>query len=433
MKLAITPVPLAMTSSATKEVFVTTGAHTAEFSGLAAVAGAEFSLRACYAMISARWLNLSTEPGVLTGFGIAAVLLALSLFVATGVSNYSFGWMLGARAFRWSVVYLMFAGCSLFWSSASSTSSSALYWLGLVSDAAIIVLLCRGIGVETAAYSVMKGFVAATCALAATAWIMPPEADLRLGDLEYFNTNQIGNLCALALLMCSLLTCRGKRCWRGTSLFLGVTLCRSLSKATLVAFLVCQGYRLVQDPTMGRKRKSVLILVAAVIFLAFLGLWEAYFDIYSTAGNQAETLTGRTAIWAWSLSSGLSHPWFGNGFDAMWKVAPPFGSDLFEARHAENEILQQFFAYGVCGIAQLAGIYISLYRQFRAIRERSLQIVSNCFLIFVLVRGLAEAEPFDLLLPLWLLTLLSFIAQVEMKRQASEGGLGRLPEALERL
>src|ERR1035441_5380206 len=81
-------------------------------------------------------------------------------------------------------------------------------------------------------------------------------------------------------------------------------------------------------------------------------LLDAYFGVYTSAGNQAETLTGRTAIWAWALDAGLSHPWLGNGFDAMWKVAPPFGSELFEARHAENEILQQFFAYEI-GRAQV--------------------------------------------------------------------------------
>ena len=35
------------------------------------------------------------------------------------------------------------------------------------------------------------------------------------------------------------------------------------------------------------------------------------------------------------------------------------------------------------------------------------RLVLRCFFLYILVRGLAEAEPFDLLLPLWGVVLLS--------------------------
>jgi exopolysaccharide production protein ExoQ len=387
---------------------------------LAAFAGAEFSCRSSYALISARWFNIGTKPGVLVGFGFSAILFGLSLFAAFGRSEYTLRWMLRARSFRWVLLYLAFAGVSLLWSGAASSASSALYWFSLLSDVAVVALLCRGFGVELAAHSLLKGFIAGACVLAALAWIMPRADDLRLGNLEYFNTNQIGNLCALALLMCSLLAIRGDSCWRGVPLFLGLTLFRSLSKATLIAFVACESYRLAKDPGKSRRQKWLLIMGAVLVCFTFLGLWEAYFAIYTTAGNQAETLTGRTGIWAWSLAAALEHPWIGNGFDAMWKIAPPFGGDLFEARHAENELLQQFFAYGLCGILLLAGIYGSLYRQVRLIQNKSQRSLLVGILIYVVVRGLAEAEPFDLLLPLWLVTVLSFLTRAETCRSLSD-------------
>ena len=96
----------------------------------------------------------------------------------------------------------------------------------------------------------------------------------------------------------------------------------------------------------------------------------------------------------------------------MWKVFPPFGREMFEARHAENELLQQFFAYGVAGIIMLVGLYASLYRTnpFVAggVHSRSILII---IIIFIIIRGLAEAEPFDLLLPLWMITLMSSIVE----------------------
>ena len=403
------PAFFAAPSSYTGEGTLVAQVRANSISLLPALAGSEFACRACYVLISARWLNIGTEPGVLVGFGVSAILFGLALFAAFGRTEYLFRWMFHASSFRWVILYLAFAGCSLLWSGAASSASSALYWLSLLSDVAIVVLLCRGFGVERTIHSLLKGFVAGTCVMASIAWVMPREVDLRLGDLDYFNTNQIANVCALAWLMCSLLALRGGRFWRGVPLFLVLTLFRSLSKTTLIAFVACESYRFAKDESMSRKQRWLLILGVVTVCSASLGLWEAYFAIYTTTGNQAETLTGRTAIWAWALAAGLNHPWFGNGFDAMWKIAPPFGGDLFEARHAENELLQQFFAYGLCGIILLVTIYRSLYKQIRQIRTKPLRNLLVGLLVFIVVRGLAEAEPFDLLLPLWLVTVLAFL------------------------
>ena len=159
------------------------------------------------------------------------------------------------------------------------------------------------------------------------------------------------------------------------------------------------------------------------IGLVFGGLFESYYSIYTTAGNQAQTLTGRTGIWIYSINAGLEKPWLGNGIDSMWKVAPPFGPEMFEARHAENEVLQQFFAYGLAGIAMLAGIYGTLYRSIHGLPRSSTRVVLNGLVLFILIRGLAEAEPFDLLLPLWSITLISsYLGQLAQPLKSSAGG-----------
>jgi exopolysaccharide production protein ExoQ len=374
---------------------------------LAVCAGALFACRAIFALVSARWFNLGPEPGTFAGFGLSAALAAAAMLAAMGGSSTPITRMVRVRPVRWVLLYLAFAGCSLLWGASASASSSAIYWSSLVCDVGAVFLLVRAYGAERTAHSMMRGFIGGTCVLAAIAWMMPVASDLRLGDLEYFNTNQIGNLCALALLMCALLTSRRDGRWHAVMLLLGVTLFRSLSKSTLIAYIAAQAYVLLRDKSMSIRRKWLLVAVALVMTVGFWGLLDTYVDSYAS-GNQAESLTGRTAIWAWALDAGLSKPWFGNGFDAMWKVAPPFGGELFEARHAENELLQQFFAYGICGVALLVGVYGSLYRKMRALRgpERS---ALTAFLVFVIVRGFAEAEPFDLLLPLWLITALALL------------------------
>jgi len=243
--------------------------------------------------------------------------------------------------------------------------------------------------------------------IAVVAWLMPVQRDLRLGDEELLNSNQIGNLCAFAFFFCQYLMRSRKEKWGLAAAFLGVTLLRSLSKTTIIAFLVSQCFLLLRDKSISRRTKIRLAMGAGVLVMVFWGLIEAYYVVYTNAGNQAETLTGRVGIWSYVLSAALEQPWIGHGFNSIWKVVPPFGD--FEARHAENELLQQFYAYGVVGIGLLIGLYGSLYRQVRKLPRGSARIFFVSMLLFFVVRGFAEAEPFDLLLPLWAIVLITLL------------------------
>ncbi len=378
-------------------------------SALGLAAGCFFSVRTIFVLVSARWLDVGTQPGVSATLAISVILLMAACLNAFGSGSKPIRWIWSVGTFRWVTAYLAFSGCSLLWSATVSPIGSGLYWSALVSDVAIVCLVCRGAGIARGVHSMMKGFIMATCILAVVAWLMPAAEDLRLGDLDYFNTNQIGNLCALSILLCCILESRKDGRWRIPSAFLTLTLFRSLSKATLVAFLVAQGYRLMRDAGLSRRKKLLITLSTVALVVSFWGLFDAYYGVYTTEGNQAETLTGRTAIWAWTLDAAVTKPVAGNGIDAMWKVAPPFGGEMFEARHAENEFLQQFFAYGAIGVAMLAAIYGSLWGRFRRVEDRSERTALIALLLFVLIRGFAEAEPFDLLLPLWMITAVIFL------------------------
>ncbi len=384
-----------------------------------AIVGFYFSFRAAIVLIAVRVFALEPQTGAGTALGIGFILLLLVAFQSIGTPVHPFRWFVRLPSLSWVAAYLMFAGCSFAWSGAASISTSFLYWSGVASDVVMVVLLLRAGAVEETVSSLMKGFIASTCVLAIVAWIMPAQADLRLGDPDYFNTNQIGNLCAFGVLFAQYLMSRKDGKWGFAAGFLTVTLVRSLSKTTLVSFLLCEGFLLARDRSIPRKTKLLIAAAVVVTGLLFWSLYENYYDVYTTAGNQAETLTGRTAIWVYALNAAVERPWFGNGFDALWKVMPPFGPDQFQARHAENEVLQQFFAYGVVGVGLLIGLYGSLYRAMRRLPRGAMRTVCFTILVFVLIRGLAEAEPFDLLLPLWAIAALS--AVVETARDPESG------------
>ena len=386
-------------------------AEAQEISFTAFAAGFFFSFRAAVVMISARWLGVGSEPGVIAILAIELLLLLTIAFQAAGPAPPSALSIARISTLRWVFLFLAFSVASLAWSATVSRPASFLYWCALAADVASVLLLLRNLPISQVGPSLMRGFIVSTCVLACIAWIMPAAEDLRLGDLDYFNTNQIGNLCALAIFMAQFLAAHKNGKWKPAIFFLTVTLLRSLSKATILAFILAEAFLLIYDTTMSRRKKVALAATALVLVIAFAGLILAYLDIYTTTGNQAETLTGRTAIWAYTLDASLDKPWVGNGIDAMWKVFPPFGKEMFEARHAENELLQQFFSYGVAGVIMLLGLYRSLLRKIAAMPKGLARAILLGVMLFVVVRGLAEAEPFDLLLPLWMIALLACVTE----------------------
>lgn len=378
--------------------------------GLAFAVGFYFSLRISIVLFSVRILGIDPSTGTEISLALNLLLLGLVCFDSLGSGHRTFSSILQLPSVRWVMAFLLFSCFSLVWSETASLPNSAAYWLGMATDVAIVVLILRLKSVSIVSYSLMKGFIWSTCCLALVAWIIPAQSDLRLGDEDYFNANQIGNLCAFAIFLAQYLMRRKEGKWGLAIFFLAITLFRSLSKTTLVAFLVSESFLVIQDRSIRRKTKIMLIVAVTLIIFVFWGLYEAYFDLYTTAGNQAETLTGRTAIWLYALGAVSDHPWnlwIGHGFDSMWHVIPLFAAGQFEARHAENELLQQLYAYGIAGVVLLGLIYGSLYQQIRKLSRGPVKMVLLSIMLFIVVRGLAEAEPFDLLLPLWAIVLIS--------------------------
>jgi hypothetical protein len=103
-------------------------------------------------------------------------------------------------------------------------------------------------------------------------------------------------------------------------------------------------------------------------------------------------------------------------------------------------LLQQFFAYGLAGIIMLCGLYGSLFRRIRRLPPGSMKTILLSLLLFILIRGFAEAEPFDLLMPLWMMTVLSAVLAASLSIEQARAHLysahvsssGPLPEMRKR-
>jgi exopolysaccharide production protein ExoQ len=384
--------------------------------GLPFVVGFFFSFRLFIMLLSVRVLGTDNETGVEISLVLNFVLLLLAVFQTIGLVGREKARMFHLASVRWVILFLSFSGCSLLWSATASLPAAIVFWCAMAADVGIVVFLLRVGPVKEVATSLMKGYIWGACAIAIIAWLLPAQSDLRLGDEELLGPNQIGYLCAFALFFVQYLMREKVGKWGPAALVLAVTLLRTLSKTSIIAFLVAESFLLLRDKSMSRRTKVMLVLASVVVGIAFSSLLISYFDIYASAGNSPETLTGRLTIWAVILDEAVQQPWIGHGFHSVWKVIPPFGD--FEARHAHNELIQQFYTYGVVGVVMMAGLYGSFYRQIRRLAGSPLRTLLYAFLLFILVRGLTDTEPFDLSLPLWTIVMLSLL--IEHARTTSD-------------
>jgi exopolysaccharide production protein ExoQ len=387
--------------------------------GLPCAIGFYFAFRLFFVVLAVRIFGATPQTGTEINLVLNFFLLLVTAFGCLGTVRYSFGKMARLPDVRWVLLFLAFSCCSLAWSSTVSLPISIAYWCGLAADVAIVMLLFRAERVTVISVGLLKGFVWGACLGAVVAWLLPAQSDLRLGDEELLGPNNIGYICALALFFAQYLMRKKNGSWGLAALLLGVTLLRCLSKTTIVAFVAGEVFLLIRDKSMTRRTKIYLALSAMLVVAAFSTLLMSYFVVYTNMGNQSETLSGRFGIWAYILAEAVQQPWIGHGFNSVWKVIPPFGSDQFEAAHAHNEILQQFYAYGAVGVVIFFGIYRSIYRHIRQLAVGSSRTFFLALLILVLVRGIADTERFDISLPLWVIVMISLQIEQEISAASS--------------
>jgi len=360
-----------------------------------------FSFRTCLAVLFFQE-NFSVGTAVSTTCTIA-LLLAAAFFSIGGKPALPPS-CFRTSTLRWMAAFFAFALLSVLWSAAPPTEALG-FWVAWVADVLTIWFLLRDGVAEAQAAAVMKGYVWGACIVAIIAWLLPVMPDLRLGDEEYLHPNAIGFATATATLMAMHLAHKNKT-WRWPAFWLALTLIRTISKTSIIAFFVAMLFYLFKDRAITRATRIKIAVAGAVILVSLSGLLIAYFNAYAESTNP-ETLTGRTIIWATSGEIALEKPIFGHGFYSFHYAVPLFG--VFQAAHAHNELLQQFFTLGIVGVVLVVGLYWVFFQQIRRAPKSSIKTLAAGLLVFALVRGLADTERNDLSYPLWLMAMLSIL------------------------
>ena len=374
--------------------------------------GCYFAFRVCITFL---FFQSDPPTGAVVNVALNLLLLLPAAVYAFGPARLKLRDALKLHPIQLVLTFLGLTLASITWSETSSKAVALGYWIAMAADVALVLLVVRTEGPRQASESLLKGYVFGVGLLCLVAWAAPAMKDLRLGDDEFLTPNAIGFQCAFGALLCQYLAPQGAR-WKWLGAALAITLVRSLSKTSLAAFLIVEAFYLLRTKAIPRASKVLLTFGALAVTAAFSSLIASYYEIYINTGNSAETLTGRTSIWIVTLGYAWQKPWFGYGFHSFRTVIPPFGP--FQPWHAHNELLQQFFAYGIVGVILVAGLYFSFFRLCRRVRQHPLALTGIALLMLALIRGLADTERFDITFPLWAITAISLAIATDRRNIA---------------
>jgi len=355
------------------------------------------------ARIAITLVAFQSKPGAGTATSIGVSLFFV--FLAWIVSSDSRRAPSTERPIVWICAYLVMLGASLFWSVTESVIVAFAYWLGLVSDCLAVYLLMISKSASGLCDQVLTGFVGGAALVGLIAWCLPTLSDLRIGDEDFLHPNALGYTLAIATIV-GMHLARRSPIVGILSIFCGVTLLRTISKACIAGCLVAVAFYLLRASHLSRKIKAGIYAITAISIVLGWSLVEAYIDIYDRSSH-IETLTGRTLIWSIAWEEALKTPWLGHGFYSFRFIIPVLG-DFFPWQ-AHNELLQQFFSYGAIGLGMFVLLYSSFCRFLHQHRQSEWVAVAAALMVFVIVRGVADAERFDVNFPLWLMTLLTLV------------------------
>jgi exopolysaccharide production protein ExoQ len=382
---------------------------------MAATVGFYFAFR-----YGIEYLFFQSDPraGAAFSLGLNLALFGVVVFHSLGPAEKTLRATVLVPSFRPALAFLLFALCSLLWSATVSTAVAFAYWCGVAADLTMVVLLLRTGPVDSMSSSLLKGYVWGAGCIAVITWLSPTMQDLRPGNDDFFSPNAIALICAFGVFFAQFLS-RSDRAWNFAAIFLAITLLRTLSKTTIVAFVAGEALVLLRDSAITRRKLFAILASSALVVAAFWNLIAAYFEVYTTTGNEAETLTGRVGIWDYVWERSVEQPWIGHGFHSFRNVIPAFGP--FEPWHAHNELLQLFYSYGAVGIFLFLAVYGSLYLQLRRLPWSSNKALFLGLLLFIVIRGLGDTDRFELTLPFWSLFVISSLLQLPQPTPIKDG------------
>jgi exopolysaccharide production protein ExoQ len=185
------------------------------------------------------------------------------------------------------------------------------------------------------------------------------------------------------------------------------------SMTSMSCFIMTAGLiAMISFGRLTRRPALVHLMAGAIVGISFAVLFlHIGGDALETMGRNS-TLTGRTEIWGQLLRMS-GNPFLGTGFESFWvgqrlERIWAQGGLLFGINESHNGYLEIYLSLGWIGVALLAGLIVTGYRNVtNAIRRNadagSLQLA---FLVAAVVYAFTEAA-FRIMCPIWTAFLLA--------------------------
>jgi exopolysaccharide production protein ExoQ len=357
------------------------------------------------------WFSQEPQQAAILSVSIGLTFLVAAALITIGSTPSIPDAAFRNPVLRCSIVFFGLNFLSLLWTEAPP-GAAAVYLITWSAETTTIWLILRDGYATNQAAAVMKGYVWGATLVCTVAWSLPTLPDLRLGNADLFHPNSIGFTSAIGALLAIHLS-HQKKAWYLPAFWLVLTLIRTISKTSIVAFLIAVTFYLFRNTRLSRATKVKIGLTGVAIIASLSVPLINYLQTYSE-GVDPSTLTGRTVIWASASEIAVKNPLLGHGFYSFRYLFPPIGT--FEAQHAHNEFLQQFFAIGAIGVIVVAILYIAFFLQVRRAPRSNITHLAAALLIFALLHGLTDTQAFDLSYPLWLMAMLSILLVAETSR-----------------
>lgn len=300
----------------------------------------------------------------------------------------------------------LWAGLTMFWTGANPRYSAFGYWAILALKILIVLLLFLLGNVEKIAIKSLQGLAWGSVVLGLVPFLLNARTiDGRLGNEEFFHPNGIGNqmaltcLCTIYLALQSWGKVSERRPYIVMLLFLLFTLLRSLSKTSILSFLIAALVYVLRSTINVQKKINLVLISGGIIAVSFTRL-STYLDTYlneQQGGEALATGTGRTQIWEMTWNRIQENPIWGYGYQSYRDVADQIiGLRLV---HPHNEVLNIWFNLG--GVGLLLGVltYIAYSWQVYCAGKARLpqEALALSLLVYSIIRGATEATVPDFL------------------------------------
>jgi O-antigen ligase len=307
-----------------------------------------------------------------------------------------------------AVLFLVWSGLSLQWTPAR-VSCWAMY-LTYIMRVLISYILCRLYPIGYVFRSAMKGTAYAVAAFMPLMIVLTGyRGGSRLGG--FFFSSISANACYGILAVVYLR--RNRDISKSIAMLLMITMLATLflafGKTEIIALAVAGVVYVLLVPGYWRQKFTRIALMALAIVLALFFLSSKINEYTSkSGGSTAETLSGRTILWAEAYQQIASGPFVrGFGMMSFREIGPRTWSKTDEIGHAHDEFLTVWFNYGLVGVALVFGSYFALgYAALKSLKRGGGVVATLvlCAIVWSLVMGITEASSQFCVLPVpWLL------------------------------